>query len=276
MGLPHQAFRNPGAVQFGNFINYYQFNSAEQRLDLLSKEHWVLEKGSEHSPYLVLDVGCNSGVFTQLLRKFLTQVIPSRNIKIYAVDLDPELIKRAKAENNCDNIEFACLDVMVAEDFTKILDYLDKYERTKFDAVCCFSVTMWIHLNHEDTGLQGFLRKLSSLSELLVVEPQPWRCYQTAERRMKRVDKSFPLFLKLKWRSNVVEEIENYLINILQRTKLSSASLTVLLDIKIALSVCYAICLVVKTSKTSDDDCKFCFLLEEENFWRPEGGGSKS
>ncbi|XP_037886222.1 probable RNA methyltransferase CG11342 [Glossina fuscipes] len=181
-GLPQQEYQNPGAVQFGNFINYYQFNSAEQRLGLLSKKHW--------------------------------------NIKIYAVDLDPDLIKRAQADNNCDiDIEFACLDVMAVKDFTKIQDYLDKYKRKKFDAVCCFSITMWIHLNHDDTGLQEFLRNLCSLSELLVVEAQPWRCYQTAERRMKKVNNSFPLFLKLKWRSNVVEEIEKYLTNTLQRTK---------------------------------------------------------
>uniref|UniRef100_A0A1B0B0G7 RNA methyltransferase n=1 Tax=Glossina palpalis gambiensis TaxID=67801 RepID=A0A1B0B0G7_9MUSC len=219
--FPQQEYQNPGAVQFGNFINYYQFNSAEQRLGLLSKKHWFVEKGCEDSPYLVLDVGCNSGVFTQLLKKFLTQVIiPSRNIKIYAVDLDPDLIKRAQADNNCDiDIEFACLDVMAVKDFTKIQDYLDKYKRKKFDAVCCFSITMWIHLNHDDTGLQEFLRNLCSLSELLVVEAQPWRCYQTAERRMKKVNNSFPLFLKLKWRSNVVEEIEKYLTNTLQRTK---------------------------------------------------------
>uniref|UniRef100_A0A1A9WZ53 RNA methyltransferase n=1 Tax=Glossina brevipalpis TaxID=37001 RepID=A0A1A9WZ53_9MUSC len=176
-----------GAVQLGNFINYYQFNSAEQRLDLLPKDHWTTgEDCNVTQPYLVLDVGCNSGVFTQLLQKFLTQIMTPREIKIYAVDLDPDLIRRAQMDNNCDNITFDCVDVMVANDFTKILDYLDKYKRTKFDAICCFSITMWIHLNHDDTGLQEFLRKLCSLSEIFVVEPQPWKCYQTAERRMKK------------------------------------------------------------------------------------------
>ncbi|XP_058974391.1 probable RNA methyltransferase CG11342 [Musca domestica] len=214
-------FRNkdPGAVQYGNFINYYQFNSAEERLKLLPADQWTTDDNAPNVPYLVLDVGCNSGVFTQLLRDYLSKLLPQRDILIYGVDIDDALIKRAKAENNCDAITFECVDVMDNEAFEKINDYLAKHQRSHFDAVCCFSITMWIHLNHHDSGLQEFLRKLSSLAKLFVVEPQPWKCYQTAERRLKKSGEVFPLFPELKWRSQVEDEIQNYLELTLQRRK---------------------------------------------------------
>ncbi|XP_073822146.1 probable RNA methyltransferase CG11342 isoform X1 [Musca autumnalis] len=212
--------KDPGAVQFGNFINYYQFNSAEERLKLLPTEYWSPDDDkTQNIPYLVLDVGCNSGVFTQLLHKYLCDLLPQRKILIYGVDIDGALIKRAKAENESDSISFDCVDVMDNEAFQKITEYLTRHQRSKFDAVCCFSITMWIHLNHHDAGLQEFLRKLSSLAELYVVEPQPWKCYQTAERRLKKSGEVFPLFLDLKWRSQVENEIQNYLEDTLQRRK---------------------------------------------------------
>lgn len=49
---------NPGAVQYGNFINYYHFNTVEHRLKLLpTKAIWDGQK-----EFFGLDIGCNSGV----------------------------------------------------------------------------------------------------------------------------------------------------------------------------------------------------------------------
>ena len=45
-----------------------------------------------------------------------------------------------------------------------------------------FSVTMWIHLHHGDEGLERFLRLVSEVGEFILLEPQPWKCYQTAAR----------------------------------------------------------------------------------------------
>lgn len=50
---------DPGAVRHGNFINYYQFNSVENRLQLLPTDLWSLETDQS---FLCLDIGCNSGV----------------------------------------------------------------------------------------------------------------------------------------------------------------------------------------------------------------------
>lgn len=48
---------NPGAVQFGNFINYYQFHPPNERIKFLPVNMWNIKE-----PYEVLDVGCNTGV----------------------------------------------------------------------------------------------------------------------------------------------------------------------------------------------------------------------
>ncbi|ALC43113.1 CG11342 [Drosophila busckii] len=220
---------DPGAVQYGNFMNYYQFNSATERVKLLPKaEVWSdeHEEPGEVKPYLVLDVGCNCGVFTHLLHEFLEEEL-KRPVHILGVDIDPRLIQRAEENNTCpESISYACVDVLDETAFEDILDYLEKRQREKFNAVCCYSITMWIHLNHHDNGLQLFLKKLSQLSRLFVVEPQPWKCYQTAERRLKKSGEVFPLFLELQWRSNVEEEIQKYLNHVLKRRKIFESTPT--------------------------------------------------
>jgi len=52
----------PGAARVGNFINYYSFNPAEDRVDLLPEDLLASSDAREEGPVLCLDVGCNSGV----------------------------------------------------------------------------------------------------------------------------------------------------------------------------------------------------------------------
>lgn len=150
--------------------------------------------------------------FTQLLQQFLEQQL-RRPVHVLGVDIDERLIDRAKTDNTFpEKITYFTADVLNAAKFdTQIQVYLAQHHRNKFDAICCYSITMWIHLNHHDSGLQFFLRKLAAIAELFVVEPQPWKCYQTAERRLKRTGEIFPLFLELKWRSDVEQQIQKYL-----------------------------------------------------------------
>ncbi|XP_017053543.1 probable RNA methyltransferase CG11342 [Drosophila ficusphila] len=222
---------DPGALQYGNFFNYYQFNSASERVKLLpDKDVWLPPSDSKespgNSPYFVLDVGCNCGVFTQLLYKYLKENL-QRPVKILGVDIDNRLIQRALEENESpEDISYACVDVLNEEAFETVKGYLELNKRQKFDVICCYSITMWIHLNHHDEGLQLFLKKLSNLAELLVVEPQPWKCYQKAERRLKKAGETFPLFLQLNWRSDVELQIQNYLEKYLDRRKIFESTPT--------------------------------------------------
>ncbi|XP_067623934.1 probable RNA methyltransferase CG11342 [Eurosta solidaginis] len=210
-------FRNndPGAVQYGNFINYYQFNNAQQRLELLPRDVWLRPSSNRamNESYSVLDVGCNAGNLTQLMYEFLKECLgPNTRIQMLGIDIDEDLIKRAEISNeHCTGVSYVHLNIMNEEAYGELNEYLSKHGRCKFDAIFCLSITMWIHLNHGDDELQTFLQKLSGLAELLVVEPQPWKCYQTAVRRMKKAGEEFPLFKELQWRSSVEDNINKFL-----------------------------------------------------------------
>ena len=58
--------------------------------------------------------------------------------------------------------------------------------RYRFDLACCFSTTMWVHLNGGDAALRRLLTVLSGSCERLLIEPQPWKCYTSAATRLKR------------------------------------------------------------------------------------------
>jgi len=84
----------------------------------------------------------------------------------------------------------------------------------------CFSVTLWVHINHGDGGLRRFLSTLSH-TQYLLMETQPWRCYRTAQRRAKRAGQPpFPLYDSLKIRNKVTEVIDEYLHDECQMKKI--------------------------------------------------------
>ena len=131
-------------------------------------------------------------------------------VKMLGVDIDSLLIKRA-IENNVakEDITFKTLDLMSDEnEVTDTLrSFLSPYDRNRFDLICVFSVTMWIHLNHGDQGLKTFIKFLCRNSKFLLLEPQPWRCYQTAARRMRKLgQKEFEQMKDLEIRGPEVEK----------------------------------------------------------------------
>ena len=120
-------------------------------------------------------------------------------MKILGVDIDSLLIGRAKENNTVKaDISFLVLDLM--SDSEEVMNclrtFLDGLNKTRFDLICVFSVTMWIHLNHGDKGLRTFINLLCRQTRFLLLEPQPWKCYQTAARRMRKLGK--PEFEKMK------------------------------------------------------------------------------
>lgn len=201
---------DPGAVRFGNFINYYQFHSPESRIGSLPIDAWNCED-DKNKKCAVLDIGCNSGDLTVALHSFLLKNTNWKNVDTLGVDLDENLILRA-SEKNCDGVTFKCLDIM-SEDAAQTLDaYLNTFHKTRFDVVFCFSTTMWIHLNFGDEGLKTFLKFLCDKSNILMIEPQPWKCYRNAVRRMKKSSQVFPLYPDLKIRFDVDQMIQNLIL----------------------------------------------------------------
>lgn len=54
---------DPGAIRHGNFMNYYQFHPAEERVRQLPRGVWQRQRvGHPARKYAGLDVGCNAGV----------------------------------------------------------------------------------------------------------------------------------------------------------------------------------------------------------------------
>ncbi|XP_006974489.1 RNA 5'-monophosphate methyltransferase [Peromyscus maniculatus bairdii] len=210
----------PGAAPFGNFPHYSRFHPPEQRLCLLPPEllrQLFPPEGAERRPILGLDVGCNTGDLSVALYKhFLplhdgeTCLGASRELRLLCCDIDPVLVERAEKE--CpfpDALTFITLDIMDQRNRkVPLSSFLSQFGRSVFDIVFCMSVTMWIHLNHGDHGLWEFLAHLSSLCQYLLVEPQPWKCYRAAARRLRKLGlHHFDHFRSLTIRGDMASQI---------------------------------------------------------------------
>ena len=133
---------------------------------------------------------------------------------ILAVDIDATLIQRSTESNHhVDNIFYRTADIQSDRGRREVVgEFLGNYAAKKFSIIFVNSITMWIHLNCGDDGLRDFLRYISSIAEYILIEPQDWKCYQSAVRRMKKLGcQPFQHFPVLEWRENVSEQILNYL-----------------------------------------------------------------
>ncbi|XP_063529242.1 probable RNA methyltransferase CG11342 [Cydia strobilella] len=198
---------DPGAVKFGNFINYYSFHNVEHRTNNLNKQMFPAPAANE--PFLCLDIGCNTGELTKDLYQYLKTIYPGNDIHMLAVDVDPTLIARAQETIQIPNITFMTCNIMSDNDQKLIQNYSKSYRKKRFDVTFCFSVTMWIHLNNGDDGLLDFINYIKKISRSIIIEPQPWKCYRNAQRRLKKSGSTFPLYDSLKIRSDVEFVIEN-------------------------------------------------------------------
>ena len=133
----------------------------------------------------LLDVGCNEGDLTaQLLREARAQ-LPGVVVTAVGIDLDAELIARAN-EKHKDNpdVLFATVDVMEPD---SLKNFMADHKIDSFSLVSCFSITMWIHMNHGDEGLLQFLDIVGTVSNCSVLlEPQLWKSYRKANERCRR------------------------------------------------------------------------------------------
>lgn len=145
-----------------------------------------------------------------------------RTVHMMGVDLDSQLVERAnekssQKDSTTSTMQFKTLNVVTeVEERDRLWGrYLqDSSGRERFDVAFCFSTTMWIHLNHGDDGLDSLLTCLSNWADNVIVEPQPWKCYRNASRRLRRAHRPpFPLFDSLVHRSNVLEHIDDVFRN---------------------------------------------------------------
>ncbi|XP_051549344.1 pre-miRNA 5'-monophosphate methyltransferase-like isoform X1 [Myxocyprinus asiaticus] len=212
----HVENEDPGAAPYGNFINYYSFNPPQNRVSLIPAS--LLEHISSQT-VLILDVGCNSGDLSVALYKHLSHEQTSgsddkREVHLLGFDLDPDLILRAQNSNPFpQNIQFIPLDITDdGESQTVLESYLERFGSARFHLCTCFAVTMWVHLNHGDSALLSLLSRLASLGEYLLLEVQPWKCYRSAARRLRKLGRSdFEHFKTLEIRGDMAAHAKEYL-----------------------------------------------------------------
>jgi SAM-dependent methyltransferase len=135
----------------------------------------------------LLDVGCNEGDLTfQVLIEAQQQLLKQDVVvKAVGIDLDDELIERAK-EKYKDNTHllFATVNIMEPD---SLQNFMTQHTISSFSLVSCFSITMWIHMNHGDAGLTQFLNIVGRVSNCSVLlEPQLWKSYRKANERCRR------------------------------------------------------------------------------------------
>eukprot|EP00056_Hartaetosiga_gracilis_P010114 m.148412 g.148412 ORF g.148412 m.148412 type:complete len:328 (+) comp13257_c3_seq2:235-1218(+) len=220
---------DPGNKTHGNFPFYYQFNPVSARLSLLedgplsrlvalesngdamfcdgrSSEREEEVGHTPPTPLCLLDIGCNSGDLTMDLAHKLHK-LTGRPVHAEGWDIDEELVEQArtklaadtnrKSEHNSreDSVsfEFHTVNVANTEDLhTKSSKTLKRFAKKKYDLVCLFSVTMWIHVHSGDEEFLDILGRICDLTDALIVEPQESRSYGTCRRRMKRAGGEIP------------------------------------------------------------------------------------
>ncbi|XP_058486732.1 pre-miRNA 5'-monophosphate methyltransferase [Solea solea] len=208
----------PGAAPHGNFINYYTFNPPENRLSLIPAsllQDLGYNRGEENT--LLLDVGCNSGDLSVAFYKHVVQEPVSEDeseksrVHLLGFDLDEALIQRAQQTNPLPrSISFIPLDITT--DTEQLQRYLEQHGCSHFHLSLCLAVTMWVHLNHGDSGLLQLLSHLASISQHLLLEAQPWKCYRSAARRLRKLGRSdFDVFKTLKIRGDMATHAREHL-----------------------------------------------------------------
>lgn len=132
-------------------------------------------------------------------------------VKLLGFDLDEALIERAQQTNPLPSrISYIPLDV--TGDIGQLQEYLNQHGCSHFHLCLCLAVTMWVHLNHGDSGLLQLLSHLASISQHLLLEAQPWKCYRSAARRLRKLGRSdFDHFKTLKICGDISEHARKHL-----------------------------------------------------------------
>lgn len=150
--------------KFGNFHSYYTFHEDQSRTKLIPENFflslWRLQ--GEPETFSILDVGCNEGNLTiELYHKAVSELPSHVCCLVLGIDMDDILIDRAiKKAESIDNVSFCTVNIMNEEERTGVWlvrDFCKKNELKGFSFISLFSITMWIHLNHGDIGLEKFL-----------------------------------------------------------------------------------------------------------------------
>lgn len=117
----------------------FPFNPAHLKL--------ILDENPNPGKTALLDIGCGIGSLSAKISNHF------ENVK--AIDLDEEMIQRAKTENQKDNLEFFEMDMM---------EINHHFKPKAFQSVICFGNTL-VHLTQADQILEFFKKVKGIISE---------------------------------------------------------------------------------------------------------------
>ena len=107
-----------GFAPFGNFWNYYTFNLVQERLQYIKIDEVVQgivgTRSSTEQGMSVLDIGCNEGDVTLAVLGVLRnrEELKDDKINVLGVDIDAQLIERARAKSKELPVDFLQLDFL--------------------------------------------------------------------------------------------------------------------------------------------------------------------
>jgi SAM-dependent methyltransferase len=173
---------------FGNFHNYYDFHETLSRMSVMFEGSMLKMWQSMNCPdvFSILDVGCNEGNLTAEILRIAREQLPESVVVIaVGIDIDEDLINRAKTKYGDTGMQFFSVNCMESAEYAS---FIHAVNIETFSVVCAFSITMWIHMNFGDAGLMDFLTILGSTSaNSIIVEPQKWISYRKAIQRCRRL-----------------------------------------------------------------------------------------
>jgi len=141
------------------------------------------------------DLGCNEGDLSLALASaVIDKLNGGDSMHCLGLDIDEQLISRAQAKKKSTQGDNADADARIVNDglefqfgaefevcnlndedehLEKSRAYLKSIGKERFDLTSIFSTTMWIHIHGGDEALIAFLKRTCSLTDYLLVEPQP-------------------------------------------------------------------------------------------------------
>jgi len=160
-------------------------------------------------------------------------------VRVLGCDIDPVLIDRATKkfvnfeQNSAPDVSYnvhvsqdpaliRCkFSVCNLSDQTSFEENLNKFWESsksinslpRFHLTTIFSTTMWIHIHHGDSGLKKFLERACAVSQMILVEPQPSRCYRTVNERLRKRNRPEVDLSSLFMRPNIEQEIDKVIMN---------------------------------------------------------------
>ena len=162
----------------------------------------LIVKGAGSSRLTYADLGANEGELTCAMWEKLNErrgiVVPdstSLTAMATGVDIDSTLIERAGGRVEAlpealrGSVTFQSGNIADPDILEERLAKVKGDGGGRITLISLFSTTMWVHVHLGDEKFLDFIKNLCSHSEFLLIEPQPEKCYTSANKRLRKQGK---------------------------------------------------------------------------------------